>query len=68
MNVYKKWSFLLIASLALLIIFNFMIWHFFTEDILTFEKYCNGDLTRIGIYLGFQALPEIRNNPAEETY
>jgi hypothetical protein len=52
MNVYRKWSFLLIASLALLIMFNFTIWQFFTEDILTFEKYCNGDLTRMGYISG----------------
>jgi hypothetical protein len=52
MNAYKKWSVLLIAALALLIIVNFMIWKFFTEDILSSEKYCNGGLDRMAYVTG----------------
>lgn len=51
-DTYKKWTFALIAFLLALITVNFAIWKGFTEDILTFDKWYNGGLDRMGYIVG----------------
>ncbi len=52
MNLYKRWVAGLIAILVLFVGLNAFIWTFFTRDILTFKRYYNGGLDRLGYIVG----------------
>lgn len=48
----KTWSLVLVGFLAVLVLLNAVVWHFFTRDILTFEPWYNGGLDRLGYLPG----------------
>jgi len=52
MNTYKTWTRILLGVLAIFILYNYTVWTFFTEDILTDKKYYNGGLDRMGYIIG----------------
>jgi len=52
MKKYKTWVFILVGILMLFVGVNAVIWKLFAEDILTFKKYSDGDLARIGYIVG----------------
>jgi hypothetical protein len=51
-SAYKKWVFVLIGGYLAFIALNLFIWKFYTEDLLTFKKYYNGGLDRMGYIVG----------------
>ncbi len=51
-KTYKKWVSLLLSILVVFIGINVLIWTLFTEEILTFKKYYNGGLDRMGYIIG----------------
>lgn len=52
MKKYKTWVFILVGVLMSFVGVNAVIWKLFAEDILTFKKYSDGDLARIGYIVG----------------
>ncbi|HWR73342.1 MAG TPA: hypothetical protein VN604_09235 [Nitrospirota bacterium] len=52
MNIHKTWTKVLLGVLAVFILYNYAVWTFFTEDILTDRKYYNGGLDRMGYIVG----------------
>ena len=51
-SAYKKWVFSLVGIYLVFIALNLFVWKLYTEDILTFKKYYNGGLDRMGYVVG----------------
>lgn len=49
---YKLNSLIIINLLALFVIGNYIVWKMYTEDLLSDKNYADGDLTRIGYFVG----------------
>ncbi len=52
MKTYKKWVLILLSVLIVFIGINAAVWNLYTKEILTFKKYYNGGLDRMGYIIG----------------
>jgi hypothetical protein len=49
---YKKWTAVILLFLVVFISLNYFLWKGYTEDVLTFRKFYNGGLDRMGYIVG----------------
>src|SRR5574337_862206 len=52
MKTHKKWVLVLLVVLTAFIGLNAVVWNLYTKEILTFKKYYNGGLDRMGYIIG----------------